>query len=451
MTLSSTNNRNDYTGTGTLDTYSYTFKIFAAADLKVTTRVGSTETTLVLNDPAGYTVTGVGEDAGGTIVLTAGNLANGTVLTIRRVMDIKQETDISNQGPSFRRTLEDTYDTSRMIDQQLANDIDGSVRLAETVSPSDVSTQMPVPVGNTLLGWNASGTAIENKTAAGTATLPATAGFVAFASGTTYTSRTFTVKDYMSITNATGLSGNPLIGINASGVSGSLMANLSVDTRSLVASSVTTAKIDAGAVTTEKIAASGVTSAKIPSNAITTDKIAASGVTAAKIASDAVTTAKIQDGAVTSAKIATDATDYNLFLYVNTDVAGAGATTTAVASGSVAANRLGSNGIMRIQAAFEVDGATNTQFRIRFGGQNFLAQDFSATFKYKLDMTIANRNATGAQIAHWTWISDGGACDYGESTGTVDTTSSQGLNASIVGNAAGDGITCKQFEASIII
>ena len=59
MTISSTTVKNSYSGNGTLDTFNYTFKIFADADIQVIIRDASaTETVKTLTTH--YTVTGAG-------------------------------------------------------------------------------------------------------------------------------------------------------------------------------------------------------------------------------------------------------------------------------------------------------------------------------------------------------------------------------------------------------
>ena len=133
MTIASLINRADYIGNGATDTYSYGFKIFVASDLLVTQRdTAGNETTFVLNTD--YTVTGVGDTLGGTIVLTAGNLTTDYALTIRRVRPLTQPTDIRNNGDYFPETHEDAFDHVIMIAQHLNNLIGRQLSLGETDS-----------------------------------------------------------------------------------------------------------------------------------------------------------------------------------------------------------------------------------------------------------------------------------------------------------------------------
>lgn len=156
MTISSTNRRNDYVGNGAVSTYAYTFLITDETHLRVTVRdTDGVETTLTLNTH--YTVTGVDTAAGGNVVLTAGSFAWLTsnklttdyALAIRRVVPLKQETSIRNQGGAYYASLhEDVFDYLIFVDQQQQDSIDRSVKLPESVSPSDFRTELPADIAD---------------------------------------------------------------------------------------------------------------------------------------------------------------------------------------------------------------------------------------------------------------------------------------------------------------
>lgn len=193
MSFSSTNSRNNYLGNNTTDTYSYTFYIFNQADLLVTVRdTSDVETTLALTTD--YTVTGVGSDTGGTIVLTAGNLATGYTLAIRRVMDITQETDIRNQGAFYPEVHEDQFDKGIMISQQQQDELDRSVKLPETIDPTDFNGNLPAElvgsINTTIMtnatgdGWEVGPTSSDISGASGSASAAAASAAAAAASET---------------------------------------------------------------------------------------------------------------------------------------------------------------------------------------------------------------------------------------------------------------------------
>ena len=161
MTISSTSHRMDYTGNGATSSYSYNFRIFSDTDLLVTKRdTSNIETTLVLNTD--YTVSGAGGSNGSITLTTA--LALNNHLTIRRVRPLTQGTDIRNQGDFYAEIHEDAFDHFVMIDQQQQEEIDRSIRLPETVTGVDAS--MPLPEALHWPRWDATGTALENITAA---------------------------------------------------------------------------------------------------------------------------------------------------------------------------------------------------------------------------------------------------------------------------------------------
>jgi hypothetical protein len=153
----------NYTGNGNVSLYNYTFKIFNQNDLLVTQRnTSDIETTLTIGSAGSgtYTVTGVGNAEGGSIQLNGGNLPSNYKLTIQRKKDIKQETDIRNQGTFYPETHENIFDYLVMIDQQQQGEIDRSLKLSETVT--GVSSKLPIPSTKKLLRWNENADAIEN-------------------------------------------------------------------------------------------------------------------------------------------------------------------------------------------------------------------------------------------------------------------------------------------------
>lgn len=162
MSISSTTRRNNYTGNGATDTYSYSFKIFADTDLLVTKNVSGTETTLILDTD--YTVTGVGSSSGGTIVLVGGDLDSGVLLTIRRVRPLTQSTDIRNQGDFYPEVHEDSFDNAAMVSQQQQDEIDRSVKTPETIDSTSFDPTLPASIAgsiSTVIGTNATGDGFE--------------------------------------------------------------------------------------------------------------------------------------------------------------------------------------------------------------------------------------------------------------------------------------------------
>lgn len=145
MTIASTINRNDYVGNNTTPTYNYAFKIFNKNDLLVTQKdTNNVETTLVVDTD--YTVANVGDVDGGTITLTAGNLATGYTLTIRRVLQPIQSTDIRNQGDFYPEAHENQFDKFAMLFQQQQDELNRSVKNPESISSSAFDPTLPTGI-----------------------------------------------------------------------------------------------------------------------------------------------------------------------------------------------------------------------------------------------------------------------------------------------------------------
>jgi hypothetical protein len=157
MTITSETARNDYIGDGSTATYAYTFKAFQDADLKVVKTITGVDSTLVLTTD--YTVTGAGEDAGGTVVLTAGNLTSGHGLSIQRQVAFTQTRDIRNQGTFYADQVMAGLDKLTMLAQQLEARADRSLQVPDgedsvAVLPGAASR------ASSLLGFDANGSPV---------------------------------------------------------------------------------------------------------------------------------------------------------------------------------------------------------------------------------------------------------------------------------------------------
>jgi len=132
MTISSTTVKNSYAGNGTLDTFNYTFKIFANTDLQVIIR-DATATETVKTLTTHYTVTGAGSASGGTIVFTAGNIPTATeTVVIRRAVPQTQAIDYIANDPFPAESHEEGLDRAMMTLQQLQEEVDRSIKLSRT-------------------------------------------------------------------------------------------------------------------------------------------------------------------------------------------------------------------------------------------------------------------------------------------------------------------------------
>lgn len=120
--------RKQYTATEGQTEFPYPFKIYADTDLLVY----RDETLQTLN--SGYTVTGVGNDTGGNVVLLTSAQA-GTVITIAGNAAVERTADYQQNGPWTSDRLNDEMDKVIVLAQeqrmQLRRAVRGSVREAE--------------------------------------------------------------------------------------------------------------------------------------------------------------------------------------------------------------------------------------------------------------------------------------------------------------------------------
>lgn len=170
MTLSSTTPKEIKNGNGVTTVFSFTFIVNQADDLQVTlTASDGTET--VLTEGTGttqYSVSVSEYPGNGSITYPATlgtELQTGEKLTIARVVELDQDTDLQNQGSYKPEQVESTFDYSRMIDLQQQEQLDRSVKVAIS-DDSGADFTYPSPESDKIIGWTADGLALENKTIA---------------------------------------------------------------------------------------------------------------------------------------------------------------------------------------------------------------------------------------------------------------------------------------------
>lgn len=151
-----------YTGNGTTADYSYTFRIDDKSQLAVyeTTDLGVKTLLTVDTD---YTVSGIGNDAGGIITRVAGNLPTDYIWYIRSDYKNTQLTAFRSQGAFKPDVHESAMDKLTFLIQQLQDAVDRSMRLAADVDYSGVSVVLPEPIAGYTLAWNETATALVNQ------------------------------------------------------------------------------------------------------------------------------------------------------------------------------------------------------------------------------------------------------------------------------------------------
>ena len=152
MTISTTNNRDAFTGDGSQTSYPLTYPVTDSSHVDVSVN----DSTVSSSD---YSVTLVGSTA--TVVFTTAP-ASAAKIVIRRIVPKTQTVDYVPYDTFPAETHEAALDKLTQVDQQLQEEIDRAMQMP--VSDSTTSTYLPLPSAGKALKWNSGGTALENST-----------------------------------------------------------------------------------------------------------------------------------------------------------------------------------------------------------------------------------------------------------------------------------------------
>jgi hypothetical protein len=131
MTVSSTTTKNSYAGDGTTTVFAYTFKIFDDDDITVILRTDATGGETVQTKTTDYTVSGVGNTAGGNITFGTAPASGITVVLIRETAQT-QTTDYTPNDPFPAASHEDALDKLTLIVQDQQEALDRSIKISKT-------------------------------------------------------------------------------------------------------------------------------------------------------------------------------------------------------------------------------------------------------------------------------------------------------------------------------
>lgn len=154
MTLPANQRRDRYVATGGQTVFPYTFRVFAAGDLVVERLRAGVTTTLALTTD--YTVSGVGNDAGGNVTLTAGALA-GDILAIVSSQPNQRTTDFSESGDFRAAAVNAELDRLWIGIQQLAQELARQITAPRSDPPSSYVLPPRSVRPNRLLGFDSNG------------------------------------------------------------------------------------------------------------------------------------------------------------------------------------------------------------------------------------------------------------------------------------------------------
>lgn len=150
-----------YVGNGSVATFPFTFKVFTQADVVVVKKQDSTSQETTLTITTDYTVTlnpDQNGNPGGSITLTAGNLASGFTVVITSGLDALQQTDLTNQGGFYPEVINDALDKSVILHQQQQDELNRSIKfsLTNTIGSLDI-TEDATARANKVLAFDSSG------------------------------------------------------------------------------------------------------------------------------------------------------------------------------------------------------------------------------------------------------------------------------------------------------
>ena len=158
MTITTTTIKNSYSGDGSQDTFAYTFKISADADMQVIIR-SSTGSETVKTLTTHYTVTGAGVATGDNVVFTSGNIPAATeTVVLRRATTQTQTLDLVENDPFTADSVEGAFDKNLATIQELQEEVNRSFKVSRTntISSSEFTDSATSRASKTL-GFDSSG------------------------------------------------------------------------------------------------------------------------------------------------------------------------------------------------------------------------------------------------------------------------------------------------------
>lgn len=173
MTISNqTPSSGPYAGDGVSTAFSYNFLIDDEAEMEVIVRDSSGVETLlnIANSPTSISISGVGNNSGGTVTFLLAAPNANQVVTLRRRTVQQQTLDLQNRGSAVPQTIEDQLDELTKMVQDLQEEVSRCLKVPATTGPLDYDfvstapTTLPQPEADKVIGWNATADGFENKT-----------------------------------------------------------------------------------------------------------------------------------------------------------------------------------------------------------------------------------------------------------------------------------------------
>lgn len=170
MTVSTTTSRADYNGNGTTTAFAVPFYFLDNSHLTVLRTQITTGVITTLALTTNYTVTGAGVFAGGTVTCLVAPTADQKLSILRNVPLTQLNTYVPND-PFPAASHEQALDKLTMEVQQLDEALDRALTLPANTTAGTVSTSLPTPAANQVIGWNNAATGLQNIDAQTLATI----------------------------------------------------------------------------------------------------------------------------------------------------------------------------------------------------------------------------------------------------------------------------------------
>jgi len=155
MTITVNPTRNEYTATAGQTVFNYTFKIFDSGDLNVYQTPAGQEANDQDDLITGYSVTGVGNSAGGSITLNTPAFAGDLITIVSNISD-SRTTDYPNNGDFVPDTVNNDFDRVVSLTKQQKNQLDRTPQFPESLqNATDIDWAAPVTGG--FIRWQDNG------------------------------------------------------------------------------------------------------------------------------------------------------------------------------------------------------------------------------------------------------------------------------------------------------
>lgn len=182
MTITALPSRNEYTATAGQTLFSYTFKIFESTDLNVYVTPAGQDANDVTDIVTGYSVTGLGDEDGGTITLVVA-AGIGDLVTIVSDIPENRTTDYQNNGDFLPVTVNADFDRVVSLTKQEADRSGRTLAFQESLQNA-TQLDLPNPDALKFMRWKSDETGMENVDLAASGA-PTNADVVTYNQGST--------------------------------------------------------------------------------------------------------------------------------------------------------------------------------------------------------------------------------------------------------------------------